>query len=279
MNINKRTIIYISILFIISIFIFLFTKNNFPTTSNIFIAIFTSAFIVICTSLINYWHEKETFLNNLFFTGLYLNSSLEQIRQLIVHLDENSDLKKVEQNLSMHSNIIRNIITNINFAQYSPFWKNSEEAKLVNKIWSLYLQIEQTILPQITYITISKNEVEILELKQQKLIHPCSYCNILPESRPNPQDCQTLKIYNNNITLLQEKLLQQKNHTNNLIKSLYSLTDSVQTDYVRTMDKLHSISKNKVKWEEALVANKENISKTTPEFVKNKMCKDDDFDI
>ena len=243
---------------------------------NIFIAIVTSAFIVICTSLINYWHEKETFLNNLFFTGLYLNSSMEQIRQLIVHLDENSDLKKVEQNLSMHSNIIKNIITTTNFAQYSPFWENSKEAKLVAKIYSLYLQIEQTILPQITYITIAKNEIEILELKQQKIIHPCTCCNILPESRPNPQDCQNLKIYNDNITLLQGKLSQQKTYTNNLIKSLYSLIDNIQIDYIRTMDNLHSISKNKVRWDEALTANKENISKTISEFVKNQICKDDD---
>ena len=276
MNINKRTIIFISILFIISMLVFLLTKNYFPTTSNIFIAIFTSAFIVICTSLINYWHEKETFLNNLFFTGLYLNSSMEQIRQLIVHLDENSDLKKVEQKLSMHSNIIKNIITTTNFAQYSPFWENSKEAKLVTKIHSLYLQIEQTILPQITYITIAKNEIEIIELKQQKIIHPCACCNILPESRPNPQDCQNLKIYNDNITLLQGKLLQQKTYTNNLIKSLYSLIDNIQIDYIRTMDNIHSISKNKVRWDEALTANKENISKTIPEFVKNQICKDDD---
>lgn len=42
------------------------------------------------------------------------------------------------------------------------------------------------------------------------------------------------------------------------------------------MDNLHSISKNKVRWDEALTANKENISKTIPEFVKNQICKDDD---
>ena len=96
------------------------------------------------------------------------------------------------------------------------------------------------------------------------------------ESRPNPQDCQNLKIYNDNITLLQGKLSQQKTYTNNLIKSLYSLIDNIQIDYIRTMDNLHSISKNKVRWDEALTANKENISKTISEFVKNQICKDDD---
>lgn len=66
MNINKKVSLWLSLIFVISTGFFYFCKNSHPTISEILIAILTGSFVSIVISIINYLHEKEEFLNNLF---------------------------------------------------------------------------------------------------------------------------------------------------------------------------------------------------------------------
>ncbi len=77
MKINKKMCIWIGIVFIISLIILSFTKSEHTTLINIFIAISTGSFLSLYTSIVNYLHEREEFFDNLFFTGIFINSNYE----------------------------------------------------------------------------------------------------------------------------------------------------------------------------------------------------------
>ncbi|MBQ8460016.1 hypothetical protein IJ541_07935 [bacterium] len=140
MNIHKKTILFFSILFLFSAIIcWVFEINDISATlSNIFIAIFTNTFIVICTSFVNYFHEKEGFFNNLFFYGIFVNSNIECLKLFLEKINQHKDIGAIYQVISSYYDAIENIIKNINFTIYSPIFSKSKEAKSVACIYNLF---------------------------------------------------------------------------------------------------------------------------------------------
>lgn len=269
MNLHRRMCIYLSIIFVLSIIIFCYTQEGYPTISNISIAIITGAFISICTSLVNYLYLKEEFLNNLFFTGLYIDLNYEQIKQLIFNLDETSNLKYAINSLKGYSNSINNLITNTNFNIYSPFISKLEKKQLVDKVQSVYLATNQKIIIAINEIEIAYLNIELAQLKINSLLHPCSCCNIPLEQRLPQEQCPKYIEYQNNINFLKEQIILLNKQIKDLIKVLLANTGNIQSEYIEIMNCLKCKTRNKTKWKETINANRQNVSATMKEYVKH----------
>ncbi len=230
MNINKKVSFWLSLIFVISTGFFYFCKNSHPTISEILIAILTGSFVSMVISIINYLHEKEEFLNNLFYRGAFIYSYLEQIKQLVININETSNLKYAINSLVGYSSSLDDLITNINFANYSPINLYSKEYKTANYVQGLYTIIQQYIIFSINII----NKLN-LDIDLKRLIN-------LP----------THEI---------EKLQKQiKDEINTLKKNV----ENIQADYLKNMNDLHTITTNKIRWKDTIKA----IDKFTPENVK-----------
>ena len=164
MNINKQVGFWLSLIFIISIGIFYFCKKTHPTMSEMSIAIITGSFISIVISVINYWHEKEEFFNNLFYRGAFIYSDLEQIQQLILNLNETSNLKYAINTLMGYSSSLDSSISNINFANYSPFNIYSKERKTADYVQCLHTVVQQYIILPINIIDRLNLELHLKEM-------------------------------------------------------------------------------------------------------------------
>lgn len=235
MNINKKVGFWLSLIFIISIGIFYFCKKTHPTISEMSIAIITGSFISIVISVINYWHEKEEFFNNLFYRGAFIYSDLEQIQQLILNINETSNLKHVINTLMGYSNSLDNSITNINFANYSPLNIFSKECKTANYVQTLHATIQH-------YIVMRINIIDRLNLELQ-----------LKELTNSP---------NNEIEKLQKQIKEE-------IEILNKNAKNLQADYLKQMNYLHKATRNRTRWEEGTKAIKEFTQNNIKEYVEN----------
>lgn len=235
MNINKKVCIWLSLVFIISIVFFYLCKKTHPTISEVLIAIITGAFILIIISIINYFHEKEEFFNNLFYRGAFIYSNLEQIQQFILNLNETSNLKHVANSLVGYSSSLDNLIANINFAKYSPFNKISKECKTVIYIGTLHAAMQQ-------YIILPTHIIDkfCLELSVKSLTSSS----------------------NDEIQLLKKQIDEE-------ISVLYKNTKNLQLDYLEQMNFIHETTKNRTRWKEATKAIKEFTQNNIKEYVKN----------
>ena len=243
MNLHKKMCIGLSIVFILSIIIFCFVKNAHPTISNILIAIITGAFISLYTSIVNYLHLKEEFFNTLFYNGVFINSSYEQIHKLIEKLDSTSNMEPVVNTFQNYADSISKLISNINFTEYSPFFNNSEEAKTVNYIDGLLCHTTLTFI----ILEISKIKVQQLSLSKQDI---CERLNHLSE-----MDLQ--------------KIEKQKNQIHNAIDILYKNTKAIQADFLGKMDYLHKKTNNKTRWFEGTRGIVESTEKNIDNYVKS----------
>jgi len=255
--------------FFLSIIVFCVVRSAHPTISNILIAILTGAFLSIYTALVNYLHEREEFFNNLFLTGLFINLNFEQIKQLISNLSGNSNLKYASKAIQNYANTINNITMNINFAQYAPFHKNSKEAKMVKQIQTIYHLTQKLIILTSNNMEISNLEAEMLALKLNSKIPPCTFCVIPTEQRTSYAQCNTYIEYQKTINELTEQIKQQNNKTINCINTIYQNTIKLQEEYLAVMKCLRCKTKNKTNWEEIIKANKENIAKTMQSYIED----------
>jgi uncharacterized coiled-coil DUF342 family protein len=273
MNIHRKMCISLSVIFFLSIIAFYIVRSAHPTVSNILIAILTGAFLAIYTALVNYLHEREEFFNNLFLTGLFINSNFEQIKQLIANLSENSNLKYASKAIQNYANTINNITMNINFAQYTPFYNNSKEARMVERIQAIYHLTQKLIVLTSNNMEISNLEAEILVSKLNSKIPPCVSCIIPTEQRTSHAQCNAYIEYQKTINELTDKLKQQNIKTINWINTIYQNTISLQTEYLDIMKCLHCRTKNKTNWEEIIKTNKENITKTMQSYIEDAINK------
>ena len=230
MNINKKVSFWLILIFVISTGFFYFCKNSHPTISEILIAILTGSFVSMVISIINYLHEKEEFLNNLFYRGAFIYSYLEQIKQLVININETSNLKYAINSLVGYSSSLDDLITNINFANYSPINLYSKEYKTANYVQGLHTIIQQYIIFSINII----NKLN-LDIDLKRLINLPTY----------------------EIEKLQKQI---KDEINTLKKNV----ENIQADYLKNMNDLHTITKNKIRWKDTIKA----IDKFTPENVK-----------
>lgn len=269
MNIHRKMCISLSVIFLLSIIAFYIVRSAHPTISNILIAILTGAFLAIYTALVNYLHEREEFFNNLFFTGAFVDLNFEQIKQLISNLNGNSNLKYATKAVENYANTISNVIMNVNFAQYAPFLKNSEEAKMVEQIQSIYNSAQKLIIIASNRMECSSLKAEMLALKIHSKIHPCTSCIIPMEQRTTASQCSTYIEYEKTIKELDEQFKQQNNEIINWINTIYQNTTNLQVKYLDIMKCLHCKTKNKTKWEETIKANKECVAKSMKSYVEN----------
>ena len=269
MNIHRKMCISLSLIFFLSIIVFYIVRSAHPTISNILIAILTGAFLPLYTALVNYLNEREEFFNNLFFTGIFVDLNFEQIKQLIANLNGNSNLKYATKAVENYANTINNIIMNVNFARYSPFLKNSKEAKMVEQIQSIYNLVQKSIIIASSYMECSSLKAEMLALKIHSKIHPCTSCNIPVGQRPIASQCSAYIEYEKNVKELDEQFKQQNNVTVNWINAIFQNTTNLQAEYLDIMKCLHCKTKNKTKWEETIKANKEHVAKSMQSYVEN----------
>lgn len=274
MKINKKMCIWIGIVFIISLIVLSFTKPEYITLINIFIAISTGSFLSLYTSIVNYLHEREEFFNNLFFTGIFINSNYEQIRQLILNLDEKSNMKYVINTIEGYAKAVDNIIANVNFAKYSPFFKKSKISQLTNQIQDLYIETERSIVIMTRNIKISGIESEITTLKISSMTHPCRCCTIAEAQLHHSQsNCSKFIEYKTSIENLQNTLKQQDKQTLELLQTLYNNTTTIQDKYLKIMNCLYLKTKNKTRWNETIEVNKKNISESMKKYVEDSINK------
>lgn len=274
MKINKKMCIWLGIIFILSLIALIFTKQEYVTLINVLIAISTGSFLSLYTSIVNYLHERDEFFDNLFFTGAFINSNYEQIKQLILNLDEKSNIKYATDTIDGYAKAINNILTNVNFAKYSPLFEKSKVAKLTEKIRALYFETEQYIVLMVRNIKISNLEIEITSLKINSLASPCNCCTITEAQQLHSKtDCSKYIEYQASVENLQNILMQQKKQTLELLKVLYENTELIQSKYIETMNCLHCKTKNKTRWKETLEANKKHISETMRKYVEDSINK------
>jgi len=269
MNLHRKMCLYLIGIFVLTILIYVCTKHNHPTLTNIIIAIITGTFLSIYTSLVNYLHEREEFFNNLFFSGIFINSNYEQIKQLIINIDETSNLKYVIDTMKNFSNSINSILMTINFAKYSPFRKKSTEAKLVEQVYNLYSKTTQAVILVTKQIEISNIEANIILLELNSLKNPCSCCASASQQIQSHTECVKYADFQNNLKILQDKLTITNNATKELIKNLYQNVENLQSEYLEVMNCLHCKTKNKTKWNEINKFNKNNISINMKNYVKD----------
>jgi hypothetical protein len=234
MNINKKVGFWLGLIFIISIGVFYFCKKTHPTMSEMSIAIITGSFISIVIAMINYWHEKEEFFNNLFYRGAFIYSDLEQIQQLILNLNETSNLKYTINTLIGYSSSLDNSISNVNFANYSPFNLCSKEYKTADYVQSLHTIFQQYIIFPINIIQRLNHELHMKKLTNAS---------------------------NDEIENLQQDIKKE-------ISVLQINTKNLQDDYLKQMNYLHKKTKNRTRWEEGIKAINEFTPNNIKEYVK-----------
>ena len=256
MNIHKKTILFFSVLFLISAIIcWVFEINDISATlSNIFIAIFTSTFIVICTSFVNYFHEKEVFFNNLFFYGIFVFANIECLKIFSEKTNQHKDIAAIYQMINLYYDAIENIAKNINFAAYSPIFTKSNEAKSVACIYHLFFKITNNIKQIVNDIKILKIQKEIADLNLQKLKISESY-NILDETK------QTTSKF-------EEEIQNIYINFNSMISQLFEELKDINNKYKASLIELHSYTKNKTKLVETISISEEDAIKTIENLVK-----------
>ena len=256
MNIHKKTILFFSILFLLSAIICLIFENNniSATVSNIFIAIFTSTFIVICTSFVNYFHEKEVFFNNLFFYGIFVFANIECLKIFSEKTNQHKDIAAIYQMINLYYDAIENIAKNINFAAYSPIFTKSNEAKSVACIYHLFFKITNNIKQIVNDIKILKIQKEIADLNLQKLKISESN-NILDETKQTTSEFEE-EIQNIYISF------------NSKIIQLFEELKDINNKYKASLIELHSYTKNKTKLVETISISEEDAIKTIENLVK-----------
>ena len=166
----------------------------------------------------------------MFYRGAFIYSYLEQIKQLVININETSNLKYAINSLVGYSSSLDNLITNINFANYSPINLYSKEYKTANYVQGLHTIIQQYIIFSINII----NKLN-LDMDLKRLIN-------LPT---------------NEIEKLQKQIKDE-------IITLKKNTENIQADYLKNMNNLHTITQNKIRWKDTIKA----IDKFTPENVK-----------
>lgn len=165
MNLNKKICYWLGFLFITSTVSFYFCEKTYQTISQVLMAILTGSFISIIISIINYWHEKEKFFNNLFHHSVSIYSYLENIKQLILNLNEISNLKYTSDLLIDSSNLLKSSIHNINFRDYSPFNKFSKEFDTIQLVKALCKTFKQNIILPTQSIKVLSIELSLKERK------------------------------------------------------------------------------------------------------------------
>ncbi len=217
MKINRKIIIYYSIILFLFVILFYITEAIYPTLANIFLSIITGAFIAILMSIINYLYEKEEFFNKLFYDGVFINSCYEQIHIFIEKLNKSSNLDYVDKTLQNYADSLNKLISNIDFNKYSPFLNNSKEAKTVNYIEELlYSTTSKSIIQEIYHIIVKTTKMKI------------------QLSEMNSKEIDQYKI---------QKYIMMDDLSKN--------TKALQADYLKKMDYLHKKTKNNTRWAES----------------------------
>ncbi len=166
-------------------------------------------------------------------------------------------MKYVINTIEGYTKAVDNIIANVNFAKYSPFFKKSKISQLTNQIQDLHIETERSIVIMTRNIKISGIESEITTLKISSMMHPCHCCTIAEEQLQHPQvKCSNFMEYKTSIENLQNTLKQQDKQTFELLQTLYNNTTTIQDKYLKIMNCLYLKTKNKTRWNEAIEANK-----------------------
>ena len=165
MELHKKSCIWLSIIFIFSLVPYFLLAEQLPIISNIFLAIFTGAFVSLCISLINYFHIKRAFLDSLFYQGAFLYKELENIKQLTENIDNDSNCSNIMNFVITHSDEIANIIQKLDFSAFSTFVSFSKESKLVNNVSAIIFQYKLYFIIKILELdnSIRKNEINVIE--------------------------------------------------------------------------------------------------------------------
>lgn len=165
MELHKKSCIWLSIIFIFSLVPYFLLAEQLPIISNIFLAIFTGAFVSLCISLINYFHIKRAFLDSLFYQGAFLYKELENIKQLTENINNDSNYSNIMNVVITHSDEIANIIQKLDFSAFSTFIFFSKESKLVNNVSAIIFQYKLYFIIKILELdnSIRKNEINVIE--------------------------------------------------------------------------------------------------------------------
>ena len=165
MELHKKSCIWLLIIFISSLVPYFLLAEKLPIISNIFLAIFTGAFVSLCISLINYFHIKRVFLDSLFYQGAFLYKELENIKQLTENIDNDSNYNNIMNFVITHSDEIANIIQKLDFSAFSTFVSFSKESKLVNNVSAIIFQYKLYFIIKILELdnSIRKNEINVIE--------------------------------------------------------------------------------------------------------------------
>lgn len=229
MELHKKSCIWLSIIFISSLVPYFLLAEQLPIISNIFLAIFTGAFVSLCISLINYFHIKRVFLDSLFYQGAFLYKELENIKQLTENINKDSNYSNIVNFVISHSDEIANIIQKLNFSAFSTFISFSKESKLVNNVSAIIFQYKLYFIIKILELdnSIRKNEINIMK---------------------NVTDDNFITEILGNINLLHQEI------------KVY------QDDFINKMNLLHKITKSKWNWEDAIKTIPENVSKNIEKY-------------
>lgn len=165
MELHKNSCWWLLSIFVISLLLYIASAISHPTISNVFLALFTGAFVSISVSLTNYFHIKKEFFNRLFFYGAIINKEFENIKQLTEYVNSNIDYKNVISLIIAHSEKINNHIHNIDFMTYSPFVGFLKEAEYVKNIGEMLSQYKLNLSIEILKIDLANRENEINILK------------------------------------------------------------------------------------------------------------------
>jgi len=165
MELHKKSCIWLLIIFISSLVPYFLLAEKLPIISNIFLAIFTGAFVSLCISLINYFHIKRVFLDSLFYQGVFLYKELENIKQLTENIDNDSNYSNIMNFVITYSDEIANIIQKLDFSAFSTFVSFSKESKLVNNVSAIIFQYRLYFIIKILELdnSVRKNEINVIE--------------------------------------------------------------------------------------------------------------------
>lgn len=189
MKVNKWTIFACTAIILFCIVIIVFTEKYIPNTVdtslilNLFLGLFTCAVISMVLAIIGYLHEREVLIekvtNNL--QSLYINMSIHSlmIGQVLDKLHTATSLEYLPfKDISQLSQLNVELFNHMELGLFSPIQKNSELAKVYEKLTEFQLVIYnvknismelETMTLQYTYSFLQLQNAQILGTEPEQI--------------------------------------------------------------------------------------------------------------
>lgn len=127
-------------------------KESFfmQTLNNLNIGFFSGLMISFILSLLSYFYVKNVFISNLIHQSRYIYSNLEDMNKNLAKLDYKTNpqiffnhLPVLLEHLENRTLTIENDAKKVNFIDFSPFFKETQISKEIEKISTLFYEFRQ----------------------------------------------------------------------------------------------------------------------------------------